>query len=113
MTTIDYASRPVLNDSFDFRIVNNNVEVPESLQPFFQQRGVRNALTLFSLAKSFPSAFSNLGVHDAHLQNALNEAVAVLAVVLPAKLTQSQQKPVGLGADAPVGAPHQLGHKLK
>lgn len=113
MISIDYASRPVLNNSFDFRIVNNNVEVPESLQAFFEQRGVRNAFTLFSLVKSFPSAFSNLGVDNAHLKNALDEAVDVLAVVLPAKLTQSTQKSGGLGADAPLGSKHQLGYKIK
>lgn len=113
MTTIVYTQRPVLDDSFDFQIVNGNVDVPQSLQPFFEQRGARNAFTLFSLVKSFPSSFSNLGVQDAHLKNALDEAVAVLAVVLPAKLTQTQQKPFGLGADAPLGTPHKLGYKVK
>lgn len=113
MNPIVYAQRPVLEDSFDFRIVNNSVEVPESLESFFEQRGARNAFTLFSLANSFPSAFSNLGVQDTHLKNALDEAITVLSGVLPTKLTQSQQKSFGLGADAPLGSPHKLGYKIK
>ncbi len=35
MTPIVYAPRPVLDDSFDFRVVGNKLEIPESLKPFF------------------------------------------------------------------------------
>jgi len=115
MTSIDYAPRPVLNNSFDFRIVNNNVEVPESLQPFFVQCGVGTfVFELYSLMKAAPSAFADLGVKDEHLMDAVHDALTVCVDVLPKDLTRVRDIPqFEMGILLPPDTTYPIGYKVK
>lgn len=99
MNRLVYAPRPVLDDSFDFRAVNDTVEVPDSLQPFFVQCGVGTfVFELYCLMRSAPSAFSDLGVNNEHLIEAVHDALTVCAEVLPKDLTRPREIPqFGMG----------------
>lgn len=99
MNPIVYAQRPVLEDSFDFRAVNDTVEMPEALKSFFVQCGVGSfVFELYSLMKAAPSAFAGLGVKDEHLIDAVHDALTVCAEVLPKDLTRPREIPqFGMG----------------
>lgn len=115
MTPIAYAPRPVLENSFDFRVVANKLEIPESLKPFFLQFSAYHiAEEVFSLMKSFPESFVNLGVHDVHLMDAVHEALSVCVTILPPSFTMPHETPnFAMGALIPEGAAHPIGYKIK
>lgn len=115
MNRIVYTPRSVLDDSFDFRVVNDTVEVPESLQSFFVQCGVGSfVFELYSLMKAAPSAFADLGVKDEHVMDAVHDALTVCVGVLPKDLIQIRDTPqVGMGVAPPPGTAYPLGYKVK
>lgn len=117
MIPIVYTPRPVLDNSFNFRAVKNTVEMPDALKSFFVQCGVgADAFGAYSLLKGAPSAFVGLGVSDKHLMNAVKEAMAVCATVLPKDLTQMRIRgatQLGMGAAPPPGTGRGLGSKKK
>lgn len=115
MNRIVYVPRPVLDDSFDFRAVNDTVEVPDSLQPFFVQCGVGTfAFELYSLMKAAPSAFADLGVNNENLIDAVHDALTVCVEVLPKDLTRVRDTPqFGMGAALPPGTAYPIGYKVK
>jgi hypothetical protein len=115
MNRIVYARRPVLNDSFDFRAVNDTVEVPDSLQPFFVQCGVGTfVFELYCLMKSAPSAFSDLGVNNEHLLDAVHDALTVCVDVLPKDLTRVRDTPqFEMGIPLPPDTTYPIGYKVK
>lgn len=115
MTPLVYVQRPVLDDSFDFRAVNDTVEIPDALKPFFVQCGLgTDAFAAYSLMKAAPSAFADLGVADVHLLDAVDNALHVLVSVLPKDLTRPRETPqFGMGAAPPPGSAYPIGYKVK
>ena len=107
------SNTPITPDSFGVEEANTMVRIPKALFDLVSTTGVRDALGLYSLLEGAPSMFAGQGVDDANLAQAIIDAKAALANVLPPE----QTKPLGPstfftgGAMPPPSALHKIGSK--